>query len=98
AVEEGMYLTKFASKVTVIHRREELRAQKILQERAFANEKMNFEWNQVVSKINGQDNKVSSVTLTSTVDGSEQDFETDGVFIYIGNLPKIGRASCRELV
>lgn len=88
AVEEGMYLTKFASKVTVIHRREELRAQKILQERAFANEKMNFEWNQVVSKINGQDNKVSSVTLTSTVDGSEQDFETDGAFIYIGNLPK----------
>ena len=49
---------------------------------------MNFEWNQVVSKINGQDNKVSSVTLTSTVDGSEQDFETDGAFIYIGNLPK----------
>lgn len=88
AVEEGMYLTKFAKKVTVIHRREELRAQKILQERAFDNEKMAFVWNHVVAEINGEDNKVSSVTLTSTVDGTEQDFETDGVFVYIGNLPK----------
>lgn len=88
AVEEGMYLTKFASKVTVIHRRDELRAQKILQDRAFANEKMDFKWNQVVSKINGEDNKVSSVTLRSTVNNSEQDFETDGAFIYIGNTPK----------
>lgn len=88
AVEEGMYLTKFASKVTIVHRRDQLRAQKILQERAFANERIEFIWDHVVSEIKGEGQKVSSVTLSSTIDGSEQDFETDGVFVYIGNLPK----------
>src|SRR5699024_7014389 len=63
AVEEGMYLTRFADKVTVVHRRDELRAQKILQDRAFANEKMDFIWDTVVEKINETDGKVSSVTL-----------------------------------
>src|SRR5699024_8633265 len=63
AVEEGMYLTSFASKVTVIHRRDELRAQKILQDRAFKNEKMEFIWDTVVETINDEDGKVGSVTM-----------------------------------
>lgn len=88
AVEEGMYLTRFASKVTLVHRRDQLRAQKILQERAFTNERIEFIWDHVVSEIKGEGKKVSNVTLSSTIDGSERDFETDGVFVYIGNLPK----------
>lgn len=87
AVEEGVYLTRFASKVTIVHRRDELRAQKILQDRAFANEKIDFIWNHTVKQINEKDGKVGSVTLVSTVDGTEQEFPTDGVFIYIGMEP-----------
>jgi len=87
AVEEGNYLTRYASKVTIVHRRDELRAQKILQDRAFANEKIDFIWNHQVKQINGENGKVSSVTLVSTVDGSEKEFKTDGVFIYIGMVP-----------
>ena len=86
AVEEANYLTRFASKVTVVHRRDELRAQKILQDRAFANEKVEFLWSHVVTEING-DNKVQSVTIKSTKDDSEKEFKTDGVFIYIGMDP-----------
>lgn len=87
AVEEGVYLTRFASKVTIVHRREELRAQKILQDRAFANEKIEFIWNHTVKEINDEKGKVGSVTLASTVDDSEHEFKADGVFIYIGMLP-----------
>lgn len=87
AVEEGAYLTRFASKVTIIHRRDELRAQKILQERAFANDKVDFIWNHTVKEIHEKDGKVGSLTLVSTVDGTEQEFKTDGTFIYIGMLP-----------
>ncbi|SDZ34709.1 thioredoxin reductase (NADPH) [Evansella caseinilytica] len=87
AVEEAVYLTRFAKKVTVVHRRDQFRAQKILQDRAFANEKIDIIWNHVVKEINGKDNKVDSVTLASTVDGMEREFKTDGVFIYIGMLP-----------
>ncbi|WP_342543118.1 thioredoxin-disulfide reductase [Paenisporosarcina sp. FSL H8-0542] len=87
AVEEGVYLTRFASKVTIVHRRDELRAQKILQERAFANEKIDFIWNHTVKSINDENGKVGSVTLASTVDDSEQEFKANGVFIYIGMLP-----------
>lgn len=87
AVEEGVYLTRFASKVTIVHRRDELRAQKILQDRAFANEKIDFIWNNTVKEINDSNGKVGSVTLASTVDGSEIEFKADGVFIYIGMLP-----------
>lgn len=86
AVEEAVYLTRFASKVTVVHRRDELRAQKILQERAFANEKIEFLWNYVVTEIKGE-KKVSSVTIQNTQDGTEKDFPTDGIFIYIGMEP-----------
>ncbi|WP_172372962.1 thioredoxin-disulfide reductase [Sporosarcina jiandibaonis] len=87
AVEEGAYLTRFADKVTVIHRRDKLRAQKILQDRAFANEKMEFIWNTTVKEVNEKDGKIGSVTLLSTEDGSEREFETDGMFVYIGMNP-----------
>ena len=63
AVEEGVFLTKFANKVTIVHRRDELRAQKILQDRAFANDKIDFIWNTTLKEINGKDGKVASVTL-----------------------------------
>jgi thioredoxin reductase (NADPH) len=87
AVEEGVYLTRFASKVTIVHRRDELRAQKILQDRAFANEKVDFIWNTTLKQINEKDGKVGSVTLVSTVDGTETEHPADGVFVYIGMLP-----------
>ncbi|MBU9674186.1 thioredoxin-disulfide reductase [Planococcus sp. CP5-4] len=87
AVEEGVYLTRFADKVTIVHRRDELRAQKILQDRAFANDKIDFIWSHTVKEIHDKDGKVGSVTLVSTKDDAEREFEADGVFIYIGMLP-----------
>lgn len=87
AVEEGVYLTRFASKVTIVHRRDELRAQKILQQRAFDNDKIEFIWNHTVKEIKGEDGKVQSVILVNTQTGEEQEFNTDGVFVYIGMLP-----------
>ncbi|WP_332629939.1 thioredoxin-disulfide reductase [Halalkalibacter flavus] len=87
AVEEAVYLTRFATKVTVVHRRDELRAQKILQQRAFDNDKIDFIWNHTVKEINDENGKVGSVTLVSTENGEEKEFKTDGVFIYIGMLP-----------
>ena len=87
AVEEGVYLTRFAEKVTIVHRRDQLRAQKILQDRAFANEKIDFIWNATVKEIHEKDGKVGSATLVSTVDGTESVVETDGVFVYIGMVP-----------
>jgi thioredoxin reductase (NADPH) len=87
AVEEGVYLTRFADKVTIVHRRDELRAQKILQDRAFANDKIDSIWSHTVKEINDENGKVGSVTLISTKDGAEQEFDADGVFIYIGMLP-----------
>lgn len=64
-----------------------MRAQPILQDRAFANDKIDFIWNHTVKQINEKDGKVGSVTLQSTKNGEEKDFNTDGVFIYIGMLP-----------
>jgi thioredoxin reductase (NADPH) len=87
AVEEGVYLTRFADKVTIVHRRDKLRAQKILQDRAFANEKVDFIWNSTVKEIHEVDGKVGKVTLASMIDGSETEVETDGVFVYVGMLP-----------
>lgn len=87
AVEEGAYLTRFADKVTIIHRRDELRAQKILQDRAFANEKIDFIWNSTVKQVNEKDGKIGSVTLASTVDGTETVMDTEGMFVYIGMDP-----------
>ncbi len=87
AVEEGMYLTKFAKKVTVIHRRDKLRAQKIIQDRAFANEKMDFIWNNTVKSFNGKDGKIDSLTLVNTETGEETEHQTEGAFVYIGMDP-----------
>ncbi|WP_368503329.1 thioredoxin-disulfide reductase [Alkalihalophilus sp. As8PL] len=95
AVEEAVYLTRFASKVTVIHRRDQLRAQKILQDRAFNNDKIEFIWNHVVNEINADGGKVGSVSIESTETGEKKDFKTDGVFIYIGMLPL--NASVKDL-
>lgn len=88
AVEEGMYLTRFADKVTIIHRRDELRAQKIIQERAFENDKIDFIWNAGVQSVNEKDGKIGSITLESTVNpGETSTFETEGMFVYIGADP-----------
>jgi len=87
AVEEGMYLTRFAKKVTIVHRRDELRAQKILQERAFKNDKIEFIWDTVPESINGPEGKVSSITLRNVKTDETYDHEIDGVFVYIGMDP-----------
>lgn len=87
AVEEGTYLTQFAEKVTIIHRRSELRAQKILQDRAFKNDKIDFIWDTTVEEINGDDMKVSSVTLKNKETGEVSEFSADGAFIYVGLVP-----------
>ncbi|WP_188633396.1 thioredoxin-disulfide reductase [Lentibacillus kapialis] len=87
AVEEGMYLTRFADNVTIVHRRDKLRAQKILQDRAFDNDKINFIWNTEARTINGPDGKVSAVSLYNNKTGEEYEYPVDGVFIYIGMLP-----------
>ncbi len=86
AIEEAMYLTKFASKVFVVHRRNELRADKIIQERAFKNKKIVFVWNNVVKEINGE-NTVNSVVLEDVKTGKQTDLTVDGVFPYIGIVP-----------
>ncbi|MGP4040680.1 thioredoxin-disulfide reductase [Gracilibacillus sp. D59] len=87
AVEEGVYLTRFASKVTIVHRRDELRAQKILQDRAFNNDKIDFIWDTIVKSINEKNGKVGSVTLFNKNTGEEYEHKTDGTFIYIGMVP-----------
>ncbi|MBT2572808.1 thioredoxin-disulfide reductase [Bacillus sp. ISL-51] len=87
AVEEGVYLTRFASKVTIVHRRDKLRAQSILQARAFDNEKVDFKWNKTVKEIHEENGKVGKLTLVDTVSGEEEEFKADGVFIYVGMLP-----------
>ena len=86
AVEEGAYLTRFASKVTIIHRRDELRAQKILQERAFSNEKMEFIWNSTVQEIKGN-GLVNSLVLNDLENNRAYEKTVDGVFIYVGLTP-----------
>ncbi|QSS99557.1 thioredoxin-disulfide reductase [Pontibacillus sp. ALD_SL1] len=87
AVEEGVYLTRFASKVTIVHRRDSLRAQQILQQRAYDNEKIDFIWDTEVTKINDENGKVGSVSLVNNKTGEEYDKPIDGVFIYIGMIP-----------
>jgi len=86
AIEEGLFLTKFANKVSVIHRRDELRANKAAQERAFANPKMDFVWNTVVEEVLG-DEQVSGVRIKNVKTGEESILNTDGVFVYIGHQP-----------
>jgi len=86
AVEEGMFLTQFAESVTVLVRRDVLKAQPYLQERAFRNPKMKFVWNVVVEEILG-DTKVTGVRIRNIVDDTTQVLEGDGVFVYIGFYP-----------
>lgn len=87
AMEEATFLTKFASKVTVVHRRDQLRASKAMADRALANEKIEFAWNSVVEEVLG-DSAVTGVRLRSTVDNSTRILDVDGVFVAIGHLPR----------
>src|SRR3989339_333758 len=90
AMEEANFLTKFANKVTVIHRRDTLRASKIMQERAKQNPKIEFLWNTVVQEVLGDGNKVTGVRLLNNQTNEEQVFPTDGVFASIGHKPNTG--------
>ncbi len=86
AMEEAIFLTKFASKVTVVHRRDSLRASKIMQERAFANERIDFIWNSVLSEIFGN-GKVAGARLKNVKTGEETEVPAGGVFVAIGHTP-----------
>jgi thioredoxin reductase (NADPH) len=87
AMEEASFLTRFARKVYVVHRRDELRASKVMQERAFANDKIEFIWNTVVVDILGED-KVSGLILRDTETGAEQTLDVTGLFVAIGHEPR----------
>ena len=87
AMEEATFLTKFASKVTVVHRRDQLRASKAMADRAMANEKIEVAWSCVVEEVLG-DSAVTGVRLRSTVDDSTRVLDADGVFVAIGHLPR----------
>ena len=86
AVEEALFLTRFASKVTLIHRRGELRASKILQDRAFDNPKISFLWNSVVEDVIG-DQRVTALTVNDLASGSTYELEAGGLFVAIGHIP-----------
>jgi thioredoxin reductase (NADPH) len=86
AMEEALFLTKFASKVTIVHRRDEFRASAIMAARALAHDKIDVVWNTVVTEIHGED-KVTGVTLQDTVTGETRHFPTDGLFVAIGHRP-----------
>ncbi|CAM4237051.1 thioredoxin-disulfide reductase [Nocardiopsis rhodophaea] len=89
AMEEATFLTRFARSVTVIHRRDELRASKIMQERAFNNDKIRFVWNSQVAEIIGEDGKATGVRLRDTQTGKESTLDVTGVFIAIGHDPRV---------
>ncbi len=89
ALEEGLFLTRFATRVHLIHRRERLRAHAAAQKRARQNEKMNFIWNSVVTEILG-DEKVAGLKIQDVETGEESELPVDGVFVYIGQIPKTG--------
>jgi thioredoxin reductase (NADPH) len=88
AVEEGLFLTKFATRVRIVHRRDELRASKILQDRAAKHEKIEFVWNTVVTEILGDsDGNVVGAKIRDTQTGEEGQLDTDGVFVFVGHIP-----------
>jgi thioredoxin reductase (NADPH) len=87
AIEEATFLTRFADKVTIVHRRDELRASKIMAERAFANDKIEFAWNSEVASIQGED-KLTGITLRDTVTGETRELPVTGLFIAIGHDPR----------
>ncbi len=86
ALQEGIFLTRFSTKVTIVHRRDTLRASPILQDRAKANEKIRFVWDTAVQKVIGKD-KVEGVLLKNLKTGVETDFRTDGLFVFVGHDP-----------
>jgi thioredoxin reductase (NADPH) len=86
AMEEALFLTRFATKVTVVHRRDELRASKIMQQRAFENDKIEFVWNSVVDEVVG-DGQVTGVRLRNLQDGATSDVDAAGLFVAIGHEP-----------
>jgi thioredoxin reductase (NADPH) len=88
AMEEALFLTRFASKVYLIHRRDTFKASKIMQERAMAHEKIEVIWNTEISELKGEA-KLEAVTLKNTVDGSTKDLALDGLFIAVGNDPRV---------
>jgi thioredoxin reductase (NADPH) len=88
AMEEATFLTKFASKVTIVHRRDEFRASKIMADRALANPKIEVAWNSAVTKVNGAEGKVASVDLVDTVTGEARQLDATGLFIAIGHDPR----------
>jgi thioredoxin reductase (NADPH) len=87
ALEEAIFLTKFASKVTLIHRRDALRASKIMQEKARSNPKIEFLWNSAVEQVVGGGGVVTGLTIRDTVTGQRSDLKVDGVFVAIGHTP-----------
>lgn len=87
AIEEGMYLANLAKSVNVVHRRDQLRAEKILQDQAFKNKKMSFTWDSQVKAIEGNGEQVQAVKVKNKKTGQEQDVPTNGVFIYVGAVP-----------
>jgi len=87
AVEEATFLTRFGSKVSLIHRRDSLRASKIMQERAFADPKLDVVWNSEIASINGEES-LESLTLRDTVTGETRDLAATGLFIAIGHEPR----------
>lgn len=87
AIEEGSYLSQLVKEVNVVHRRDKLRAQKILQDRAFENPKMKFTWDTVLTGIEGDGKKVTSVKTMNKKTGDEENVSVDGVFIYVGLVP-----------
>ena len=89
AMEEALFLTKFAKKVYVIHRRDQFRASQIMQDRVLNHEKIEVVWNSTVEKINGE-GAVSSILIKNTVDSSEKELNLDGVFVAIGHDPNVG--------
>ncbi len=89
AMEDALYLTKFAKEVVVVHRRDELRASKIMADRALANEKITFAWNSVVTEVYGDD-VITGIRMKDTLTGEERDLEVGGMFVAIGHSPNTG--------
>ena len=87
ALEEGIFLTKYASEVIIVHRRDQLRASQIMQERAFKNDKIKFIWDTVVDEIQGEEQKVTGALLRNIKTNDKEIFPIDGVFIFVGHIP-----------
>ena len=88
AMEEASFLTRFGETVTIVHRRDEFRASKIMAERALANPKINVVWNSVVTEVIGKDGKVAGIGLRNTMTGADSTLDVTGVFVAIGHVPR----------